>query len=667
MYPILKDYLQEDLESYTDGWINDLKITDILNINNIQTRRVGNQLVCSHPVHGSTTHSNFVVHQEKNVWHCFRCSSGGGPLYLIAVLEGIIDCSEAKPGKLRGELFKRVSEIAQEKYGLKVNSFKKNKDMYRNSDDTVVEEIEQMIISIPKETCRTRIPSLLEPILRKMATLNLVQADAVLKNTIKEHFGFKNYESLLKQYRKEWEKDKSKKKVDKKEIIKILSEGKDQQKIQPAQDYCNGKMVFAVHIGEEWYLLTSKRELINFEEAENEGLVLEHKTVDASNFSYQGILTFYEEKDHLSIPKLYEDICSYIKRFIYFPEESYLHYVALWVMGTYLYMVFRYYPYVWLNAEKGSGKTLLMEVISAIAFNGELITSPTEAVIFRDVSYNQVTMFIDEVEQLSKRDKDVYRSIISLLNNGSNKSGCVKRVEGNVKGNFAVRRYLAYSPKMFAGINEIDDVLRDRTIKIPLLRKKESELVERYKETEEIKRLQRNIRDGLYIFSLKYAQEIADIYSTKSELIQGMSHLDNRELDIWEPIFLLANILDGQNGNSRLTDLMEKLSRKSSEEKIAESIAQNETHKVLHVLKGMFEEVHPISEEGDIKVYDAQQVLKYFKGTEEFEWIEKIHLLTRRLKKVGIKSEQRRIEGEKQRVYIINIQKIRDLCDRYGI
>lgn len=336
-------------------------------------------------------------------------------------------------------------------------------------------------------------------------------------------------------------------------------------------------------------------------------------------------------------------------------------------MGTYIYRIFRYFPYAWLNAEKGSGKTLLMEVVSAIAFNGELITSPTEAVIFRDVANNQVTMCIDEVEMLKKRDKDVYGAIISLLNAGFNKSGYVKRVEGNGKGSFLVKSFPAYSPKMFAGINEIDAVLRDRTVKIPLLRKKESEVVDRYKETEDIKELQQSIRDNLYIFSLKYGSDIAKIYSERSELIQGISHLKNRELDIWEPIFILANIVDGQNDNSVLTDMMEELSRKSSEEKITESIAQNETQKVLHVLQDMLREEDPLMEDEDLQLYDAHQTLKYFKETEEFGWIEKTHVLTRRLKKAKVKSEQRRIGGSKMRVYVVNVSEVKDLCERYGM
>ena len=55
---------------------------------------------------------------DRNLWHCFRHDSGGSVLEWIAVSEGVIDCSEAVPGVLRGDRFWRVLEIAHEKYGL---------------------------------------------------------------------------------------------------------------------------------------------------------------------------------------------------------------------------------------------------------------------------------------------------------------------------------------------------------------------------------------------------------------------------------------------------------------------------------------------------------------------------------------------------------------------
>ncbi len=75
----------------------------------------GGQLQGPHPVHGSTGGTNFSVNPCENVWHCFRCDSGGGPYQLFAVLEGIIDCEDAVPGGLRGELFKQTRTLALER------------------------------------------------------------------------------------------------------------------------------------------------------------------------------------------------------------------------------------------------------------------------------------------------------------------------------------------------------------------------------------------------------------------------------------------------------------------------------------------------------------------------------------------------------------------------
>jgi RecA-family ATPase len=72
-----------------------------------------------HPTHGSDGGMNFWINPLKNMWHCFRCDSGGGVLSAIGVKEGIIDCSEARKGNLRGDKAFQCIEKAREKYGLK--------------------------------------------------------------------------------------------------------------------------------------------------------------------------------------------------------------------------------------------------------------------------------------------------------------------------------------------------------------------------------------------------------------------------------------------------------------------------------------------------------------------------------------------------------------------
>jgi len=90
-------------------------------------------------------------------------------------------------------------------------------------------------------------------------------------------------------------------------------------------------------------------------------------------------------------------------------------------------------------------------------------------------------MFVDEVEQLRNVTRMcTARSSASLMPDSTSQRG--EAFGGDRSGRFVVKAYSAYSPKMFAGISEIDDVLQDRTVRIPLLRKKDDETVQRYKE-----------------------------------------------------------------------------------------------------------------------------------------------------------------------------------------
>lgn len=100
-----------------DDPLNSLRVVDIMPPAG-ETSQSGDELRGDHPIHGSKNGGNFVINLAKNVWHCKRCEAGGGPAAAIAVKEGLIPCSGAVPGAIRGDLFKAVLKIAHEKYGL---------------------------------------------------------------------------------------------------------------------------------------------------------------------------------------------------------------------------------------------------------------------------------------------------------------------------------------------------------------------------------------------------------------------------------------------------------------------------------------------------------------------------------------------------------------------
>jgi hypothetical protein len=78
-------------------------------------RKTSSGLKGSHPMHGSTSGSNFEIDTRENTWRCWRCGSGGGPALAVAVREGLIRCDQARVGVLRGDTFKKVVDVARAK------------------------------------------------------------------------------------------------------------------------------------------------------------------------------------------------------------------------------------------------------------------------------------------------------------------------------------------------------------------------------------------------------------------------------------------------------------------------------------------------------------------------------------------------------------------------
>ena len=52
----------------------------------------------AHPIHGSENGRNFEIDTSKNLWHCYRCETGGDPITAYAVLNGIVQCHECRRG-----------------------------------------------------------------------------------------------------------------------------------------------------------------------------------------------------------------------------------------------------------------------------------------------------------------------------------------------------------------------------------------------------------------------------------------------------------------------------------------------------------------------------------------------------------------------------------------
>jgi len=125
---VFKDYIkirkqQIVREHKSTDWkgdnVSDIPIGNIISFVGLIDMDGGN-FQGSHPYHGSTNGNNFRVNTIDNTWFCFRCWTGGGPSELIAVMEGIVDCSDISKGCFSESQGQEIIKVAREKYGLEV-------------------------------------------------------------------------------------------------------------------------------------------------------------------------------------------------------------------------------------------------------------------------------------------------------------------------------------------------------------------------------------------------------------------------------------------------------------------------------------------------------------------------------------------------------------------
>ena len=109
-----------EISQKEDDQFRNIRIDDIAYPKG-ETRRIGDEIQGTHPIHGSTTGKNFRIDLKKNTWYCDRCHSGGGPALWLAVESGILRCDQAASGALRGDDFRKVLRIAEDKGYIKKN------------------------------------------------------------------------------------------------------------------------------------------------------------------------------------------------------------------------------------------------------------------------------------------------------------------------------------------------------------------------------------------------------------------------------------------------------------------------------------------------------------------------------------------------------------------
>lgn len=145
-------------------------------------------------------------------------------------------------------------------------------------------------------------------------------------------------------------------------------------------------------------------------------------------------------------------------------DEDFYSIVALWIIGTYFHKEFKSFPYLFFNAMRGSGKTKTMNLITTLSHDGNLMASPTEAVLFR----TNGTLAIDEFERVGSKEKATIRELLNACYKKGMKIFRMKKKKVEGQEEQVVEEFEPYRPLIMANISGMDEVLGDRCITLIL-------------------------------------------------------------------------------------------------------------------------------------------------------------------------------------------------------
>jgi hypothetical protein len=262
----------------------------------------------------------------------------------------------------------------------------------------------------------------------------------------------------------------------------------------------------------------------------------------------------------------YYQIIEILKEYSDLEEDNY-KVIALWILGTYIHNEFSTYPYLFLNAMKGSGKTRLLRLISTLSYKGTVLLSPTEAVMFRIPEGS--TMCIDELEGIMRKENAGLREMLNACYKKGSKVFRMKQKKINGSSEQVVEEFEPYKPICMANINGMDNVLEDRCISLILERSDRADimrLVEDFDENPQIKAIKHGLEANLVqLCSVVYMQgnlkkwnnhvKFKYLYSTQttqttqttldSDTLQFFekiisSEIKGRNLELFFPLFFIA-------------------------------------------------------------------------------------------------------------------------------
>lgn len=372
----------------------------------------------------------------------------------------------------------------------------------------------------------------------------------------------------------------------------------------------------------------------------------------APTITHATVKTFLTKKaDEKTIkPKeLYKTIRDKILYYLDFSgKDEIADVLTCWIMATYCYPLFYWFPHILFNAPSQSGKTKCAFTVMQLSFRGfDLgasagVTSPQ---MFRTIEGNRGTMLIDEYEQT---DKETQKTVNQILNASATRNAYVIRCE-QVNKKWKSWKFPIFCPKIVANISGINPTSLSRFIAFKWLKTLDSDKSKRKPFREKDLQSFEQIRNDLYLLILENWQAIKKL---NDEL--NIPELKNREEDNWLPLFTIARFIEKTEGEEVKAEqqLWKFIANYSAAEIETNDLTQEF---FLITLEKVTEEQLQYTPKDIAQWTEIQELLTFLKSP--------AHWVGKTLKSYGFLTNR----GGGVRKYILSKKAVQNIIDRYNM
>lgn len=437
--------------------------------------------------------------------------------------------------------------------------------------------------------------------------------------------------------------------------------------VLPVQDFVRGIAYVTVILNrsgsEEQFTVTSEREVFSCsdkEYAQRGFRATRHPAgTSTARWAQSSVKAYLTAEQQVDLMQTYNRIEKTLRTYTDLQNDRYYSLVAVWIMGTYYYRLFSAYPYLHLTGMWGSGKTKFLEIISLLSFNGELFTSDSSpASIVRLVHANGSTCCIDEAEKLKNKSDDGSGVLAELLRIGYKRGVTVRKCEGQ-NTQFTVLELDPYSPKVLAGIANVDPALASRAIRIETQRTTNQKVANSVIQHEDTQWSE--LRSALYVAFLERASEIPGHISSVD-----LGSIIARSAELWRPLIVMANLIDE---NGELTNNLKELAAEMEAER-----KEEEKDTAIHLV---LIAVYEMLGDKDERFISAEDMFDKLAEDDDFNWLNSFDgtkrrgkWLNKQLRLLGLwkgRAKLKSVGGAKLRGYDIQRIKIVEAARRYGV